>query len=76
MSDIREMLGLMIAYYQSDGYMNERLSARREAQTISCAEVLRLLDGDTRMLHQLRAMGLVPFMLSDLPERLGGVEAT
>lgn len=74
MSEVEELVGLMAAFYQADGAMNATDSrhARRDAQTIVCAEILRLLDGDTRTLSGLRDRGLVPLTLADLPKRLGG----
>lgn len=71
---IKELAELSIAWYASDRILAMSLprKTRRTGQIIAMAEVLRLIDGDERMLDQLRGMGLVPLRLDDLPRREGG----
>lgn len=71
MSDLRNFIERMVGFYEADSYQGRE--ARREAQIIACAEILRFMDGDTRMSEQLA--DIVPVGLADLPKRLGGVSS-
>lgn len=72
--DVREFIGLCLAWYWSDTHLGatEFRIRRRENQIMALAEVLRWLDGNTGTLDELRSTGLIPLDLDDLPQRLGG----
>lgn len=68
-ADLRDFIERMIGYYDADQARSLN-PHRREGQIIACAEILRFMDGNTRMSEQLADM--VPVGLADLPARLGG----
>jgi hypothetical protein len=73
--EVREYVGLQLAFYQTDAMINaptEFRVRRRENQIVAVVEILRLLDGNRSSFNALRERGLVPLTLDDLPRRLGG----
>ncbi len=64
---IRDFIGRQMGYYQASPILQKR----RDMQIIALVEVLRFMDGDTRMSDQIE--DYVPLTLADIPTRLGGV---